>query len=275
MQETSFSTKYFSSLAEGTIRTTVDHVAQTFRSSNQPDPRNDNRGCLSYVLQQQYKGYKNQDKNVKKQKALPLIVLRELHKNKTTVKNIAIAQLCIGTIFFAMLSCEYLRTNIPEERKLTNTLLLHNIRFYVKGRQAPHYHPRLALSETVTTTFEFQKSDEQHESVTMHCSGCTLLCPVRPWSSIVRRVISYPGTTIDTWVNTILFKNSLKKISSTTARTNIRSAAGIVREDVLGFALADIGTHYIRSGAAMHMYLAQVPTFSITMIGRWSSDAFL
>ena len=61
----------------------------------------------------------------------------------------------------------------------------------------------------------------------------------------------------------------------TTSRTKILSDAGIFGEDVLGFAPANIGTHSICSGAAMHMYLAQVPTFSIMMIGRWSRDAFL
>ena len=34
-------------------------------------------------------------------------------------------------------------------------------------------------------------------------------------------------------------------------------------------------THSIRSGTAMAMYLAGAPTFTIMMIGRWSSDAFL
>ena len=109
----------------------------------------------------------------------------------------------------------------------------------------------------------------------MHRSGCTLLCPVRSWASIVRRVLSYPGTIIDNWVNTILVEKSPKTISSTTAQTKIRSAAGIVGEDVLGFSPSDIGKYSIRLGAAMHMYLAQVPTFSMMMIGRWSSEAFL
>ena len=132
MQEDSFSTQYLSSLAEGTVRTAVDHVAQKFRSNKPLDPRNNNRGRISYILQQQYKCYNIQDKNAKQQKSLPLIALIELHKKKNTVENIAIDQLCIGAIFFAMRSCEYLCTNIPEERRRINTLRLRNIRFYVK-----------------------------------------------------------------------------------------------------------------------------------------------
>ena len=37
----------------------------------------------------------------------------------------------------------------------------------------------------------------------------------------------------------------------------------------------EIGTHSIRSGAAMAMYLGGVPVFAIQLIGRWSSDAFM
>jgi len=37
----------------------------------------------------------------------------------------------------------------------------------------------------------------------------------------------------------------------------------------------ELGTHSIRSGSAMAMYLGGVPVFAIMMIGRWSSDSFM
>jgi hypothetical protein len=43
----------------------------------------------------------------------------------------------------------------------------------------------------------------------------------------------------------------------------------------LGIQCLEVGTHLIRSDAAMAMYLAGVPIFSIMLIGRWSSLAFL
>ncbi|KAL7467158.1 hypothetical protein ACHAXS_007407 [Conticribra weissflogii] len=52
-------------------------------------------------------------------------------------------------------------------------------------------------------------------------------------------------------------------------------AATAVGEDQLGFDKEEIGTHSIRSGAAMSMYLGECPVYIIMMIGRWSSDAFL
>lgn len=44
---------------------------------------------------------------------------------------------------------------------------------------------------------------------------------------------------------------------------------------MLGFHASDIGLHSARSGAAMAMYLAGVPVYTIMLLGRWSSDAFL
>ena len=39
--------------------------------------------------------------------------------------------------------------------------------------------------------------------------------------------------------------------------------------------MEEVGTHSVRSGAAMAMYLGECPVYTIMMIGRWSSDAFL
>ena len=55
----------------------------------------------------------------------------------------------------------------------------------------------------------------------------------------------------------------------------LRSAATAVGKDVLGFDASELGLHSIRSGAAMSMYLTGIPVFTIMLIGRWSSDAFL
>jgi hypothetical protein len=46
-------------------------------------------------------------------------------------------------------------------------------------------------------------------------------------------------------------------------------------EEELGFTAEMIGTHSNRSAAAMAMYLNGIPTYTIMLIGRWSSDAFL
>jgi hypothetical protein len=43
----------------------------------------------------------------------------------------------------------------------------------------------------------------------------------------------------------------------------------------LGFEPGKIGTHSLCLGAAMEIYLAGVPFYTIMLIGRWLSNAFL
>ena len=55
----------------------------------------------------------------------------------------------------------------------------------------------------------------------------------------------------------------------------LRDAVFAIGEDVLGFKKEQVGTHSIRSGTAMAMYLGECPVYTIMLIRRWSSDAFL
>ena len=57
--------------------------------------------------------------------------------------------------------------------------------------------------------------------------------------------------------------------------TSFRAACATIGSARLGFEPEEIGTHSLRSGAAMEMYLAAVPVYTIMLIGRWSSDNFL
>ena len=55
----------------------------------------------------------------------------------------------------------------------------------------------------------------------------------------------------------------------------LEAGVAAVGYDKLGIAAGEIGTHSIRSGAAMAMYLGECPVYTIMMIGRCSSDVFL
>jgi hypothetical protein len=56
---------------------------------------------------------------------------------------------------------------------------------------------------------------------------------------------------------------------------HLRRVAASLGSDNLGYTPDQIGLHSARSGAAMAMYLAGVPVFTIMLLGHWSSDAFL
>jgi len=148
---------------------------------------------------------------------------------------------------------------------------LRNISFFKKGR-------RLIPSDAdcVSITFELQKKDAKFDMVSQHRSNDPLLCPVKIWAKIVKRIYSYPTSSPDTPVNTYFFsEDSHHLFSGKELLSRIRIAAKSIGEEVLGFPPESIGLHSARSGAAMAMYLGGVPVFTIMLLGRWSSDAFL
>jgi hypothetical protein len=56
---------------------------------------------------------------------------------------------------------------------------------------------------------------------------------------------------------------------------HLRAACATIRSACLSFEPHKIGTQSLCSGAAMEMYLGEIPVYTNMLIGRWSSDAFL
>jgi hypothetical protein len=101
------------------------------------------------------------------------------------------------------------------------------------------------------------------------------LCPVQAAATIVRRIKSYLGANHDTPISAIWMCGRIKHITSTQIRNALQDAVKAIGEDTLHILVDKIGTHSIRSGAAMAMFLGGCPVFLIMMIGCWSSNAFL
>jgi hypothetical protein len=139
-----------------------------------------------------------------------------------------------------------------------------------------HSDKYLYLASSVSITFEEQKRGTKNDTITHHRTNNTLLCPVKIWSKIIKRIISYPSTNQDTTVNSFLLENnSIYKFSGKNLLTHLWRAADSLGPEKLGYTSDQIGLHSARSGVAMAMYLAGVPMFTIMLLGRWSSDAFL
>jgi hypothetical protein len=110
-----------------------------------------------------------------------------------------------------------------------------------------------------------------HQHVTEH----PILCPILCCAAIVQRILAYPGCNENSLVSPVLTNDQRKLATSAFLVTQLQAAAKKNGKDVLGFSHLNISTHSIRMGGAMAMYLAGVPVFTIMLISRWSSDAFL
>jgi hypothetical protein len=184
----------------------------------------------------------------------------------------ACGQLWGGAWFFAMHSCEYSKVY---GNRCTKLLHLENLQFIRDKKELTLNHPELHLVDTISITFYFQKNDKRDTIVTQHRTHDPELCAIRLWAAIAKRILAYPGTDHKTSVNTYMHRGKLSEVSSKMMLNRVRAVVIHVGEDNLIFKASEMRTHSIRSGAAMAMYLANVPVFTIMLIGRWSSDTFL
>jgi hypothetical protein len=158
----------------------------------------------------------------------------------------------------------------------TKLICIKNIRFFRGKRNLPHSDKLLHLADSISITFEQQKRDTKNDIITHHKTGDKLLCPVKIWCKIIRRIISYTSSSADTPVNVFCLPDgSLCHFTGQQVLKQLHIATKTLGSDILGFSEKDIGLHSARSGAAMAMYLAGIPIFTIMLLGRWSSDAFL
>ena len=252
----------------------MDDISKTFRDHDRHDPRKDKFGEPSRLLQKQLSGYSNEDPGETQEKAIPLTVIRELHRVASTDIEKTLADLDTGALFFCMRSCEY--TRVPEANKMrTKLLTLKNFRFFKNNKEINHYSKQLADSDFVSITFEMQKNNEKNDTVTQERNKDPLLCPVKAWARIIINIRKDCKASDSTPINVIRQDNKLYKISSKDNINFLRKTVSTMKDRNLGFDASEIGTHSIRSGGAMTMKLLKEEDSTIMLIGRWKSIAFL
>ena len=94
-------------------------------------------------------------------------------------------------------------------------------------------------------------------------------------ASIVSRIRSYKGSSNNTPISAFWHFNQLNHVTSAQVIAAIKDAIVAIDKDVLHIKKSEIGTHSIRLGAAMAMFLSNYSVCQIMMIRCWSSDAFL
>ncbi len=173
-----------------------------------------------------------------------------------------------------MQSCEYLKVTQAEKRR-TEILRLRNLHFFKDGKLVEHDDPHLKFSDCISITFEMQKKDEKNDTITQMASGDVNMCPVRMAAAIVCRIRSYNETDNNTPISAFLQFGHITHVTSKQVIAAMRDGVQAIGENVLDIKKSEIGTHSIRSGAAMAMFLSDCSVCLIMMIGCWSSDAFL
>ena len=185
------------------------------------------------------------------------------------------SKLMMLAFFFAMRSCEYLKVEQSDQCR-TSPLRKRNFVFMKNHTVLPHTSPFLEQADTVTLYFEFQKRDLRNDSVTQAKTGKHRDCPVKAAAAVIRRM-QRQGMSDDDFIYSFLHETNKRKTAFTSkvARTMLRQFIGSVAHANYGLTADEIGLHSMRSSSAMAMYMNRVPVYTIMLLGRWSSDAFL
>jgi hypothetical protein len=207
------------------------------------------------------------------QKPIPFCLIKEMISRPCFDPGLrAFHELANLAVFFAMRSCEYLETKGAERR--TDAIRLRNLIFRKDNRIVPHSDPNLANADTITVVFEFQKRDLRDDAITQSKTSDPLMCPVKAAAAIVRRMQKFNA---DKDTHVYVYQNCRGKLMNLNSKTALDHLRNFIKTIDKGWGLDpdDVGLHSFRSSSAMAMYLNKVPVYTIMLIGRWSSDAFL
>ncbi len=165
----------------------------------------------------------------------------------------------------------------------TKILCVRNVRFFDRNNKDISSELHLLLkATTVSITFEFQKRDVRNDTISHQRSGDSLgfgeMCSVRAAAETILRIYSYgiqSNKIRETPINFIKLGSITYTIPSSLVLIKIRAAVKGLGHEKLGFHNDEVGTHSNRLGGAMGMFLAGTPVYTIMLMGRWSSDAFM
>ena len=162
--------------------------------------------------------------------------------------------------------------------KRTRPFTVADVTFWAGTTMVPNHSPRDLLLKTVTSatmSILNQKNGKRNQSVNHHASH-TDYCPVR---ALIMRVSTIMANTANpnTGISTYFPRTKYVSRELTAADVNraIKHAVTALRLETNGLTPAQVGSHSLRAGGAMAMYLNGVPHDTIRKMGRWASDTFL
>jgi hypothetical protein len=167
-----------------------------------------------------------------------------------------------------------LKVQQPEDKK-TKQLTLENLTFYKDNKRIPNSSPNLSSANRLAITFKTQKNGRKLNTITQWKTNDPILCPVVQWAVLVTCISAYNGASDAMPASAVWNRGRIDHVTSKMVENALCDRVKAYGEATLRIDAHKVGTHSIRSGLAMVMYMGGVPVFAIMMIGRWASDSFM
>jgi hypothetical protein len=99
------------------------------------------------------------------------------------------------------------------------------------------------------------------DTVSLMAPKDLLLCPVIAAAAIMRQIMKYPGSSKNSPTSMVLLNGIIDQVKSSHMIDALGGAVVAIREVTLGVKREEVGTHSIRTGTAMAMYLGECPIY--------------
>ncbi len=269
MREARFSRSSYVRLAKGSILSAISHVWQTFCKHGWPNPSLDNDGKTGFLLQQELRAFKKADPAEKHQKAIPMLSYQPLQNNsspnstKPSTNSQDWACSLHSDLVNILKSC---RQNNFRHNNFTWGI-------FASSRMETSSHTHIpTLNLWIVSPSLLNVRNERTSTTQSHRNHQVIWCSA-PWGLPLGW--SYKGTDSNIRVSAYISNGVVEHVASAQVINALWDVVGAIGETQLGIANHKIGTHSIRSGAAMAMYLGECLVYTIMLISRWSSNAFL
>lgn len=256
-----------------TVSDALHSVAKAFTSVGARDPRfAPDAAVVDQRLKDLLAAYRHGDRPPERVRPVPVTILEHaygLSSNANDPFHRAIVDLAIFGFFFLLRPSEYSDTGAVT---VTERLTTGSIQLSRDQRQIPFSGPveDFRTATHVTITLDTQKNRARAETIAHTRSGHDHICPVQ---AAIRRLThlrqhnaaaTLPFCAVrrqNQWL--LVPSTSITQILQVSARA--LPTAGILPQQITARSL--------RSGGAMALMCAGVPTDTIKLVGRWRSDA--
>jgi len=224
--------------------------------------------------------YKRTDPVTKKQVAVPVQVPNHIFRFTRTTSDRrlkAIGELTLIAFYFLLRVGEY--THHGKGVRRTQQFRLCDMKFFINERrimpdQLAQHFQQINL---VCLTMDNQKNGNRGQSLSHHAlMGDNQCCPVK---AVVARAIDMvrDGATPETLICAFKDAPSLpwQQVRSQDIVNVVKDALPAVGLKNSRFERSDVGSHSLRAGGAMALYLNSHTTLEIQRAGRWTSATFL
>jgi len=237
---------------------------------------------MSYhaALALQTETYRREDPVPLKQLAVPIHVPNHIYLSTRDTSSHhlkAVGELTLIAFFFLLRVGEY--TFHGKGKRRTQKFRLGDIKFFAQGQeimpsQLSQQHPPVNL---VALTIDNQKNGKRGETLSQHAIMTTNnCCPVQ---ALTQRAQDLYEDRADPSTLICAFKEAKslpwQHVRSQDIVRAVQEAIPVTSQHSRRFDMARIGSHSLRAGGAMAMYLNNFSAIQIQRAGRWTSTTFL